>query len=264
MLPVIVETMPWTSQFSVDHEEKTVSIKYKEGQDVETEAIRDQLERAHERGSFKILKNFRRELYPILNVDRKVLMARGGSALFGILTQGVHAMAYNKSADSHLRLWIPCRAKTKSTFPGMLDSTVGSGVFAGEDHFDCMVRAFSKEAMLPAELVKERARPVGTMSYFSIRDPRAGGEAGLLQPANHFLYDLELPENVLLKPMQDEVDDFRLLSMGEALTALREGQFKPNSAIAVIDFLIRHGHIRAENEPDYLNLIPRLHRRIHF
>jgi hypothetical protein len=44
--------------------------------------------------------------------------------------------------------------------------------------------------------------------------------------------------------------------------ALSRGEFKPNCAIIMIDFFVRHGILTPENEPDYLEIVARLHRRM--
>lgn len=256
--------MPWTDKFQIDHEGRSVTIKYAPGKDVETTAIREQLEKARECASFEILRKWREELYSILGLNRDVRMARGGVALFGIHTVGVHVLGWSRMAGGEMGLWIPRRAATKQTYPGMLDNTVGGAIVAGETPGECMLREAREEASLPEGWMRGAARSVGAISYFYIRDARAGGEVGLLQPATHHLYDIELPARMVPKPADGEVQEFYLWSVTETMAALREGRFKPNSAVAWIDFLIRHGYVTAENEPDYLELVSRIHRRIHF
>ncbi|KAL2056889.1 hypothetical protein ABVK25_002628 [Lepraria finkii] len=256
--------MPWISKFQVDHDERTVTIKYAPGKDVETIAIKGQLEEAREHDSFEILRKWRDELYLLLGISRDVRMARGGVALFEIHTVGVHMMGFYRTPVGEMKLWIPRRAATKQTYPGMLDNTVGGAIIAGEDQFECMVREAGEEASIPEHWVRILAKLVGAISYFYIRDARAGGEMGLFQPATHYLYDIELPADMEPKPADKEVQEFYLWRVTETMTALKKGQFKPNSAVAWIDFLIRHGYITANNEPDYLELISRIHRRIHF
>ena len=261
----VIAKMPWTSKFHVDHDERTVTIPYAPGTDVETTAIREQLESARQDASFDILRQWRAELYQVLGINRDVRMARGGVALFGIHTVGVHMMAFCRPLPAgEMRLWIPRRAATKQTYPGMLDNTVGGAIVAGEDQFECMVREAEEEASLPEGLTRRLARPVGAISYFHVRDERAGGEGGLLQPATHHLYDVELGADVVPKPKDGEVEEFYLWGVEETVVARKEGRFKPNSAVAWIDFLVRHGYINAHNEPDYLELVSRIHRRIHF
>lgn len=257
--------LPWISKFQVNHDEKTVTTPYTTDTDVETTAIREQLDSARQNSSFDILRKWREELYQVRGINRDVRMARGGVALFGIHTVGVHMMAFCRTPPAdEMRLWIPRRAATKQTYPGMLDSTVGGAIVAGEDQFECMIREAEEEASLPEDLTRRLARPLRAISYFQMRDERAGGEVGLLQPATHYLYDIELGVDVLPKPRDGEVEEFYLWGVEETVVALKEGQFKPNSAVAWIDFLIRHGYINAKNESDYLELVSRIHTRIHF
>ena len=264
ILPVVAQNMPWTAKFHVDHQERLVTIKYADGRDVETTALRELLEKARELDAFEVLRGWRNELYPVLGLGRDVHMERAGSALFGIHTTGVHVTGLCRTAQGALRLWVPRRAATKQTYGGMLDNTVAGGIAAGEDPFESMVREAGEEASLPEALVRERVRSVGTISYVHARDHRAGGETGLLQPETQYVYDLELPEDVTPKPSDNEVHEFYLWDVEQVLSALKEGQFKPNCAVCLIDFLVRHGVITASNEPDYLDIIARMHRRIHF
>ncbi len=76
------------------------------------------------------------------------------------------------------------------------------------------------------------------------------------------MYDLKLDPSVIPKPCDNEVEEFNLLSVSEVKEALARGEFKPNCSIIMIDFFIRHGILTAENEPDYLDIVARLHRRM--
>ncbi|KAI1158585.1 NUDIX hydrolase domain-like protein [Nemania serpens] len=274
ILPSVAASMPWTDKFRVEHDTQTISIPWSiatTGDDhnsYETDAIAEQLQLARESDRIPILRKWRGELYRILGLEdgRDVRIARAGSAVFGVHTIGVHVLGFRRDGDNGMKLWIPRRSPTKQTFPGMLDNTVGGGLTADEDALGCLVREAHEEASLPEAWVREHARPVSTISYFSIRDERAGGpeEVGLLQPATQVLYDLELPADLIPQPLDGEVAEFLLWTPEETLKALRDGQFKLNSAVAWIDFFIRHGYISAQNEPDYLELVARIHRRIWF
>jgi 8-oxo-dGTP pyrophosphatase MutT (NUDIX family) len=258
--------MPWTAKFHVDHDERIVTIKYESNADgnYETLAIEEQLIKARELGTFKILHGWRNEVYPLYGIDRDVRIERSGSALFGILTVGVHMTGYQRTQDGQMKIWVPRRAPTKSTYAGMLDNTVAGGIAAGEDQFECIVREAAEEASLPDALVREKAVAVGTISYFHIRDSRAGGEAGLFQPETQYLYDIELDASTIPKPSDDEVQEFYLWTVEEVEAGIKAGEFKPNCAICLIDFLIRHGKVTAENEPDYREIVARIHRRMRF
>jgi 8-oxo-dGTP pyrophosphatase MutT (NUDIX family) len=125
----------------------------------------------------------------------------------------VHMTAYVPAAEGKpLRIWTPRRNITKSTYGGMLDNTVAGGITSGMSVFDTLVKESEEEASLPAELVS-RARAAGMVSYFYERDSRAGGETGLLQPEVQYVYDLEVGEDVVPKPCDDEVEDFHLMTL---------------------------------------------------
>jgi 8-oxo-dGTP pyrophosphatase MutT (NUDIX family) len=208
---------------------------------------------------------------------------RAASALFGIVTYGCHMSAYVRSSLSSsspssvedLKLWVPRRAATKSTYPSMLDNTVAGGIATGESPFECIVREAAEEASLPEELVRRKARSVGAVTYFHVRDERAGGETGLLMPECQFVYDLDLtPERqadgkdmereVTPKPEDGEVEGFELMGVSEVKDAMRKGEFKPNCAVVLLDFFVRHGLITAEDEEGFVEICGRLHRRLEF
>lgn len=264
--PWVVEKMPWGKKWIVDHDKKRL-FPYVEGLSPakfseQNTVIEETLRTAKEAGAFKILEKWRNELYTIHGPDQLTTMERSGSPLFGIVTYGVHMTAYVNTKNG-LRIWVPKRAKGK-TYGGMLDNTVAGGIAAGEQPFECIVREAAEEASFPEELVRSKAKPCGTISYFNFRDERAGGESGLLQPEVQFVYDMEIDEEVVPKPYDDEVEDFRLWTVGEVQDALSKGLFKPNCALLLLDFFIRHGILTLENEKHYVEIISRLHRKLPF
>jgi len=84
-----------------------------------------------------------------------------------------------------------------------------------------------------------------------------------LQPECQYVYDLELPESVVPKPSDDEVEGFELMNVEDVKEALRQGEFKPNCAMVLLDFFVRHGVLTAEDD-GYIELVARLHRRLEF
>jgi len=117
---------------------------------------------------------------------------------------------------------------------------------------------------LPEDLVRKGAKAAGTVTYFYIRDERAGGETGLLQPECQYVYDLEVEEDVTPRPGDNEVEDFYLWTVEETQAALAKAEFKPNCALVLLDFFIRHGILTQANERDYIEIVARLHRRLEF
>jgi 8-oxo-dGTP pyrophosphatase MutT (NUDIX family) len=212
-----------------------------------------------ERGTFKVLKAWRNEPFPVYGPGRTLLLSieRAGSGLFGITTHGVHMNAYIVEGGK-IKYWVAQRAAHKKYYPGMLDNTVGGGLTTGEDPLKGVVREAVEEAAFPEAVVLENANPAGVITYLGIP------ETGLLKPDCIFVYDLLLPSDIIPTPGDQEVENFKLLDIDQMQTALAAGKFKPNCALVIIDFFIRHGILTAENEKDYIEISARLHRNPEF
>ncbi|KAL9109530.1 MAG: hypothetical protein Q9227_005865 [Pyrenula ochraceoflavens] len=266
----VVKQMPWTADWVIREQKKQIVLQPATTGEVVERDMRDhamafQLNVARQEKIFKVLEGWRDEKYPVFDHDRTVLlsMERAGSALFGIVTYGVHMTAYVKKGRE-VRIWVPRRAQTKQTYPGYLDNTVAGGISTGEIPFECLVREAGEEASLPEKFVRNHAIPCGTVTYFLLRDANAGGETGLCQPECQYVYDLELPDSIIPAPDDNEAENFELLSVGEVQEALAAGRFKPNCALVLLDFFIRHGLLTAETDKDYIEIVSRLHRCLPF
>lgn len=224
------------------------------------------LAEAVRRDTFAVLRGWRHEKYPIYGPGGEFLMdmERSASPLFGIVTYGVHMTGYVEDEDHGIRIWVARRSRTKQTYPGYLDNTAAGGLSTGEHPFQCAIREAAEEASIPADVFRRCATPAGCVSYFYIRDARAGGETGLLQPEVEYVYDIKLDASQIPKPSDTEVEDFRLWTIDEVKESLARGEWKPNCAVVILDFFIRHGILTPENEPDYLEILSRLHRRLEF
>lgn len=217
---------------------------------------------------FEILEGWRNELFPVYGPNNELLYSveRCAAALLGVVTYGTHMMAYVKSPESSygIKLWVPRRARNKQTYGGMLDNTVAGGMATGEDPFECIIREASEEASLPDKLVRENATAHGAVTYIYLRSKLATGEVGLVQPEVQYVFDLELPADVVLKPNDSEVECFYLWTVEEVQEHMRRGEFKPNCALLMLDFFIRHGILTPENEADFDEIKSRLHRPLNF
>ncbi|KAI1006036.1 hypothetical protein K3495_g2178 [Podosphaera aphanis] len=218
--------------------------------------------------TFRVLAGWRSELYPVYGPNHELLWSfeRSASVLFGTVSYGVHLTAYTKDDTSPhgIKIWVPRRAAQKQTFGGMLDNSVAGGMATGEVPLECVLREAEEEAGLRGEMVRDRLQECGTVRYVYIRDARAGGEVGLVQPECQFIYDLELPRDVLPSPNDGEVEEFYLWELPKVQAALRRGEFKPNCALVMLDFLIRWGILNQENEKDFSEIKRRIHRELEF
>jgi len=255
--------MPWQQQWDINANRRIVTSPRSGSQN---EAIGSLLQFARNNNIFEVLNGWRDELYPIHGHNASedtISMERAASPLFGINTYGVHMTVYVNTHEG-MWVWVPRRAKDKQTYGGMLDNSVAGGLSTGEHPLDCIVREAAEEATLSEQMVRANAKACGTVSYWHISDPRAGGESGLLQPESQHIYDMEVGPEMIPKPGDNEVEAFHLLTIDEVKTALAEGQFKPNCALVLLDFFVRHGILTAENENDYVEIVSRLHRRLPF
>ncbi|KAJ2547042.1 hypothetical protein EV175_005376 [Coemansia sp. RSA 1933] len=175
----------------------------------------------------------------------------------GICTFIVEINGYVRSADnSELRMWIAKRAQTKKMWPGYLDNMAAGGIGNGDSVFASALKECFEEAGTPASIAC-RAQSSGTVQYMMRT------ELGL-QPETRCVFDLELPADIVPQPNDGEVEGVYLWTTDEVLAKVRAGLFAPNCTLGAIDFMIRHGVINAENEPDYLEIIDNIHAKLPF
>lgn len=271
----VAQQMPWTEEWTIDDEKKTISPCPKTKDSLahtaaseQSRVIEETLKLAKKDNIFEVLKGWRGELYPVNRSQSAgseiISIERSGSPLFGVVTYGIHMTAYVKQQDGSIKIWVPRRAKSKQTYAGMLDNTVAGGLSTGESPFECLVREAAEEASFPESLIRSNAKARGTVSYFYVRDERAGGETGLLQPEVEYVYDMEIGPDIFPKPADGEVEEFYLWTVKEVQKALSEGQFKPNCSVVLLDFFVRHGILHGENEEHLTEIMARIHRKLPF
>ena len=267
LIDSIVDRMPWTPNFRIVRSpRKEVHLLQPEGEDPGvtcTAAIDEQIDLARDQGVFPRLGKKRHELFPIMGARVPVSMDRSAVSVFGITAQGAHMTVYTRTPEG-LKFWIPRRNANKSTWPGMLDQAVAGGIATGESPLECIVREAEEEAALDPRFVRSNIVGAGTVSWFHVSDERAGGEVGLMNPGVLYVYDLEVGEDTTFQPVDDDIQSFELFGVDQVKEAMRNGQFKPSCATVMIDFFVRHGLITPENEPQYIEIVARLHRRLPF
>jgi isopentenyldiphosphate isomerase len=176
-------------------------------------------------------------------------LERAAANHFGVRTFGVHMNGYVRREDG-LHMWIPRRSRTKPTYPGRLDNMVAGGQPIGKGLLDNLIKECAEEANIPA-VIARRAQPVGLISYCA-EVPEG------LQPDIEFCFDLELPEEFVPSNTDGEVEEFQLLPIAQVAELVRDTrEFKPNCALVVIHFLMRHGLLPPEH-PEYVELAQRL------
>ncbi len=183
---------------------------------------------------------------PLAQLDRAAV------AVFGTESYGLHVNGFVRGEDGGLSLWIATRARDRAIAPGEYDNMVAGGQPIGLSLADNLLKEAQEEAGLDDALVR-RATPVGALRY-CLETPEG------LKRDRLFLYDLELPRDVVPVNTDGEVESFALCPVERVADSVRTTQsWKFNVTLVIVDFLIRHGCLTPDNEPDYLAIIDALH-----
>ncbi|KAG9193759.1 hypothetical protein G6011_03794 [Alternaria panax] len=174
------------------------------------------------------------ELFPIYSAEDEHMLDLDSSGVntFGIVNYSCHLIAY-VTTDDGLRYWVPRRTKTKLTFPAMLDNRVVESLTSGETRIDCVVRECLEEASIPTEYTRANIRFYGSLSYQMTQadDGRQGHQHQV-----QYLCEIEIPEDAMPVPCDQEVQSFHLMALDKVVSALRNGEFKLNCAMTWMAF----------------------------
>jgi 8-oxo-dGTP pyrophosphatase MutT (NUDIX family) len=220
-------------------------------------AVAPVMERLRDAG---VVTGWRDELFPVnsrYGEPPALLVERATASLLGIRAYGVHINGY-VCQDTHkpfapTHLWVARRSATKPTFPSALDHLVAGGLPANMDPGACAIKECEEEASVPVTLSSLNLVSAGCVTYNS-------DYLGCCKRDVLFCYDLRLPEDFVPKPNDGEVESFALVPVDEACRLVAETkEFKPNVALVLVDFFVRHGIVTPE-EPGYVELVKALRR----
>lgn len=268
LTPLVVEELrKETSVVGVsDADKKVTIIAQLDTCEKRTEAFERLGDRWRAQKLFDVLDGWRNEKYAIYNPSSTVyfLMERAVTALFGVVTYGVHIVGYVPGKTSRdIRIWVPRRALNKPTWPGYLDNTVAGGVGYPASLWETAVKECGEEAGLDPQYVSSRLVSTGVVSYLYRATDDLTNELSVIQPEVEYVMDLEMDEDTVPEPADGEVESFELHSVGRVLELILEGKFKPNTALITVDFLIRRGVIGVD-EPGYVEILSHMHRKLPF
>ncbi|KAF8858550.1 putative thiamine pyrophosphokinase [Acephala macrosclerotiorum] len=266
LLESVTQRMPWTNNFRLDHDRKEVHLLRPEGSNWHAAcnmAIDQQLDLARAQNFFPKLGAKRNEYFPIIGANFELRIERSAGSLFGVICRGVHMIVYSRG-PSGIRFWIAQRNLNKAAYPGKLDNAVAGGIAVGEEPLHCLIKEAEEEAGFDEETIRRDAKAAGTITWFCIADENGGGEPRLINPGISYVYDMEVPNGLILEPVDGDIKDFFSMDLEDVKFAMRRGYFKPLSANVMMDFLIRHKYITRENEKGYEEIVKRLHRELPF
>uniref|UniRef100_K7E2L0 Nudix hydrolase domain-containing protein n=1 Tax=Monodelphis domestica TaxID=13616 RepID=K7E2L0_MONDO len=213
-----------------------------------TEAVAQVLARLRAEGRLARLAQWRDEAYevrPSFGAPALLRVERAAAPLLGILQFGAHLNAFvqrpaegGEPASWETRMWLARRSPHKATYPGLLDNLAAGGISAGLGVEEALVKESWEEARLPPNLAAQ-ARPVGCLSY--AYEEREQAEPRAVVRECLFVFDLQVPQDFSPQVGDGEVQEFHLWPLDKVREAVSSGSFKPNCALVVLDFLLRHG-----------------------
>ncbi|KAJ4328053.1 hypothetical protein N0V84_001421 [Fusarium piperis] len=247
----------------VDHENRFLTLSGKAGDVLETtRQLQVTLKQNFDEG--RVIRKWHNENLPVYDRHRQHILDMDlcGVDLLGVVSYGVHLTAYVRSQGADgapvYKYWVPRRSYTKSTFPGMLDNFVAGNMLSGESPLEGMIREVSEETGIPEDFTRANIRSCGTVTYQMSKsnDGRVG-----CQHHCQFVFELELPADLVPHPNDGEVDSFTLMSLSEVQLALSGDEFTPNRTLTYLAHFVRHGIVNHENEPRLMEICSRLHRK---
>ncbi|KAJ9160676.1 NUDIX domain-containing protein [Coniochaeta hoffmannii] len=245
MTPEVVGKMPWTPDFAVHHDapRSVTVLDASDGEDTAAainSAFAKLVSICIDRDLFHVLCRQHSEPVAIVGVkySQPVVVERFAASLFGVMSRGAHLVAYSVR-EGKKSVWVSRRSAHLYTYPGMLDVTVGGGVKSGVPPLETIVQESEEEASLPEDLIRQRARPRGVVSHMSVTGKDFKGEKGLVVPDYIYVYDIEIPQDIMPRPFDDEVESFYCMTIGELQAALLRMEFKADSAAVMLPFRTR-------------------------
>lgn len=183
----------------------------------------------------------RHEMYPIVTEWGAPALAeidRIAVPWFGVRGFGVHVNGFVRKADG-IHMWIAKRAADRLIDPGKLDNIIGGGLPVGLTIAENLVKEAWEEAGISKDLALT-AKPASRLNY------KLEKMLGLRNDTL-FVYDLELPEDIIPQNTDGEVESFTLMQLADVAELIRTtDNFKFNCNLVIIDFMLRHGFFDAE------------------
>ena len=197
----------------------------------------------HVQQKFFPQQQFYRELYdikPAWDAPARALLDRTAMPWFGAPAWGLHVNGFVRR-DRDIFLWIGERSPHLVVDPLKLDHLFAGGQPTGLTLQENLRKEGQEEANLPPLLV-DQAKLIKTIHYK--RDVPSG-----LRNDHLFVYDLEMPEHVTPENTDGEVSRFTLMPAQDVLSIIRTtDRFKFNCALVIIDFCLRHGLLRHDDD----------------
>jgi 8-oxo-dGTP pyrophosphatase MutT (NUDIX family) len=176
--------------------------------------------------------------YILARVDRNTI------PILGALSYGIHINCYS-IIDNIKYLWLAQRSP-HMVEPNLLDNLVAGAVSYGFTKEETLLKEAKEEANIDNKIA-ENAIYNGSIHYKIFRPNEL--KCGVLKNDVMHLFSLELPADFIPISNDKEASNFFLVSLDELEKLLIENihNFKYNSCVSMIDFLLQHHDFKLLN-----------------
>lgn len=159
---------------------------------------------------------------------------------------GVRRYASRINAYHDDQMWIVTRGSGVHEYKGALDNLVAAGQMAGRTILEHALVEAHEEAGLSAQ-------DCAAMRSTGMIHIARHTAAGFVFDENIYVYDLDTQGRITPSIVNEwETAKIELWSFDKILHSIKTtDDFRPEAALCLIDFFIRHGVITPDNDPDY-------------
>uniref|UniRef100_A0A7S4WGM8 Nudix hydrolase domain-containing protein n=1 Tax=Ditylum brightwellii TaxID=49249 RepID=A0A7S4WGM8_9STRA len=188
--------------------------------------------------------------------DSLCVVDRNAAPFFGVTSVGVHLNCFVRTEHGNVEVWMARRASTKSKYPSKWDPTVAGGLPVGMGLFENVIKEAEEEAGIPNTMVTIGAKSAGVLSQMT-----CCSDGSCLKQSLYFIWDMEVDKDFIPHPADGEVDKFERWSVETLESEVRQGErLRPAMRLVATDFLIRHGVITPDREPQLVKIQSAMHQ----
>lgn len=194
--------------------------------------------------------------------------------ILGIVTAGIHLNVYTMRGSGVDKIWVSRRGPRKPAYPSCYDQIVAGGMDPADrrspwrtlchellEEAGCIVhgrRVYrQRQGGQRGRCIGEIESSINTIYFRTEKDGKAGpAEDGHIEPGLRFCFDLCLGPGEM--PEENEANmKFSALSVDEVRQSLESLEWKPNSGLVTLNFLLRKGLIESPADCKAINSLAR-------